>query len=257
VPLHDVVVAASLAASLAAIILAVAAETSWLAARHGARRVREAPTALVMALGSLAVAPLFFEAYRLLWPVVGHLAPAPLEAVVAAHPAIAFVVTFVAWDAAGFAYHWLGHATRVGWASHQAHHTGSTFDLTVALRQSWLPLPALVSFPLVALTGASVETAVAVAAVSNVWQALVHTSIPVRLPAWLAAVVVTPAAHRTHHDGGRAVVNLGAVLTVWDRLAGTFDDGGGRRAVAGPAPAAPGGAVALELRGWLDLAGAR
>jgi sterol desaturase/sphingolipid hydroxylase (fatty acid hydroxylase superfamily) len=41
------------------------------------------------------------------------------------------------------------------------------------------------------------------------------------LPAWLGVVVVTPATHRLHHERGGAV-NLGPVLTVWDRAAGTW-----------------------------------
>ena len=85
-----------------------------------------------------------------------------------------------------------------------------------------------------------------------------HTSLPVALPRWVAAAVMTPATHRRHHtlDGG--ATNLGPVLTIWDRLAGTWD----------PTPVATGAPIGLrgagadpgrsawriETEGWIDVA---
>ena len=229
------------------VVLAVAAEAAWLAATDGRRRLADHPTAVVMGLGSLVVAPWFLRAYAELWPLVGRLAPVRFG-----HPVVQALVAFVAWDAAGYVYHRLGHRTRLGWAAHQPHHSGTGYDLSLALRQTWLPLPALVTFPLVALAGVPLPTALGAAALSNLWQALVHTAVPVRVPTWLAVAVVTPASHRVHHEAGGPAVNLGAVLTVWDRLGGTW-----RSAAAEPQPRPPvavAGPVATELRGWRQLA---
>lgn len=243
VPLEDVLATAGAVLVVAAVIV----EAAWLAHRGGVRRLAEHPTAVAMGLGSLVVAPGFLGAYETAWAVLGGLAPVRID-----HPLAQALVAFVAWDLAGYAHHVLGHRTRIGWASHQAHHSGSAWDLSLALRQSWLPLPALVTFPLVALVGVPLPTALGSAAVSNLWQALTHSAAPVRPPAWLAALVVTPASHQVHHRAHGPAVNLGPVLTVWDRLAGTWQPpperapavltglGDGRRA----------GPVAIELRGW-------
>ena len=95
--------------------------------------------------------------------------------------------------------------------------------MTLAWRQSWVPLHAVVAFTPVSLLGIELSTVAGCAALSKLWQAVVHTSLPVTAPRWVAAIVMTPATHRRHHtlDGGDT--NLGPVLTIWDRMAGTWD----------------------------------
>lgn len=62
---------------------------------------------------------------------------------------------------------------------------------------------------------------VAAPAVAKAWQWLLHIGTPVRFPAAVAAVIMTPSAHRLHHEQ-RLPVDLGPILTVWDRVAGTY-----------------------------------
>src|SRR5690606_27272669 len=131
-----------------------------------------------------------------------------------------FVVAFTVWDALGWVDHWIGHRTRIGWVTHRPHHGGSSFNLTLALRQSPYPLAGIALLPIVALTGVPFETAAIAVAISNTWQALIHTQARLPLPGWLERTVMTPATHEMHHDHG-GLVNLGPVLTLWDRAAGT------------------------------------
>ncbi|MBS0176222.1 MAG: sterol desaturase family protein, partial [Nitrospira sp.] len=44
--------------------------------------------------------------------------------------------------------------------------------------------------------------------------------------AWLGRVFVTPRSHHIHHSRAPAhqMKNLGALLTIWDRLFGTYYD---------------------------------
>ena len=99
---------------------------------------------------------------------------------------------------------------RIGWLTHRPHHGGSSFNLTLALRQSSYPLAGIALLPIVALTGVPFETAAVVVAVSNTWQAVIHTQARAPLPAWLERTVMTPATHEIHHDHGGSV-NLGPV----------------------------------------------
>ena len=270
----------------AGVIAAVLGEAVWLRAGLGLRTGPVTTTAL-MALGATPAAMALARLDRHLSPALGSLSVPPLRAFWVGHPVLAAVAAFVAWDAAGWWYHRLGHRTAVGWAAHRVHHTGTRYDMTLAWRQSWFPLHAVVAFSPVALLGVELTTVAGCAAVSKLWQALVHTSLPVRLPRVLTAAVMTPAMHRRHHtlDGGGS--NLGPVLTIWDRLAGTWDptpppEGAavGLRAASSPRPGPPGtradrpgtradrpgtradrpehradrGALRIETEGWLQLA---
>ncbi len=192
---------------------------------------RDPTTAALMGVGGLLVGSLIGVGFVSAFELVGRFAPTTLPW--DGMPLLSFVGAFVAWDAVGYVYHWLGHRTRLGWAAHQPHHTGQTYDLTLAWRQSWLPVHGVV-LPLVALGGWSLSTIVVCAALSNTLQAVQHLSAWHRAPQSIRAVFHTAVQHRHHHrsdqgsrfDRRQAVaVNLGPVFTVWDRLFGTYVDG--------------------------------
>lgn len=205
-------------AAYGVMIAAVTAEVG-VAAMQGRRAVLEsAATGTAMALGGLLVSVPFAAALAFLWEPVHE--RSPMADLWLGRPALTAVVAFVVWDGAGWLYHWLGHRTAVGWAAHQPHHTGPGYDLTIGLRQSWLPVHGLLAYPPVALVGFDLATVAVCAAVSSALQFLQHTSAPVPFPKWVTDAVMTPGAHRLHHAGD--AVNLGPVLTVWDRLAGTW-----------------------------------
>jgi alkylglycerol monooxygenase len=223
-PLHDHV----LALSYLAIAVFVAVDVVMAARRDPDRRDlrrREAKAAIGLAAGALVVGLVYGVVFAGAWSLVAPLAPSGLVELWDRHPVAAFVVAFVAWDLGGWIYHLIGHRTRIGWAAHAPHHTARDYNGSLALRQSWTPFHGLAHQPLLALTGVRFSTFLVCIAVSNLLQALQHCSVSVPLPRWVRAVFVTPEAHRHHHlvDGGS--VNLGPVLTVWDRLAGTWRAG--------------------------------
>jgi sterol desaturase/sphingolipid hydroxylase (fatty acid hydroxylase superfamily) len=234
-----------------------AVEITWLAHRPGpARRavLRASATAGAMGVGALVVGVGYAAVLRPLWSAVGSLAPEGLAGFWRAHPVAGAMVAFVAWDLALFLYHWIGHHTAVGWAAHQPHHSGVDYDVSLGFRQTWVPFHGLAVQPLVALLGLDLDVILICAAVSNSWQMLIHTSVPVRFPDWFDATVMTPASHRQHHgrDGGSG--NLGAVFTIWDRLAGSWVPGSVPAPVAyGPSDSAVVNPVSVELAGWRQL----
>lgn len=217
-------------------------------------RLHEAAAAAAMAAGGLAVGVGYTLVFRLLWERVGAVAPSALPELWASEPLLAFVLAFVAWDASGYVYHRIGHHTGLGWAAHRAHHTGREYQLALGLRLSWFPFLGLLHHPLLALAGWDFSTIVICAAVSNLLQALQHSSAAVPVPRWLRAVAMTPEQHRHHHAVGGDTVNLGPVLTCWDRLAGTYRSGpvpaGTRYGLDGAGATNP---LAAELDGLRSL----
>jgi sterol desaturase/sphingolipid hydroxylase (fatty acid hydroxylase superfamily) len=248
----------ALAASYAFVVCAVTVEVSWLASQGLARRVaRSLRTALPMLAGAMVVGAVYTRVLRLTWNSLSPHSATWLVSFWHDHAVIGALAAFVAWDAAGWMYHWIGHRTRIGWAAHQPHHSGEDFDITLGLRQSWAPFHGIVIQPLIALAGFDFRTIIVCAAVSNCWQVVEHSSVPTRLPRVLGELVMTPAAHRHHHALGAAAVNLGPVLTCWDRLAGTWlspDAPPPARYGLGYSPSR--NAVTVELAGWRNLLGA-
>jgi sterol desaturase/sphingolipid hydroxylase (fatty acid hydroxylase superfamily) len=236
----------------------VAAEVAWLARRPGPTRHRiltSAATAAGMAGGAFAVGFLYTAVFRVLWEAVAVVRWEAAASFWADHPVAGVAATFVAWDFSGWVYHLIGHRTRIGWAAHQAHHSGSDYDATLGLRQSWAPFHGLLHHPLLALLGFDIRVVIVCAAVSNCWQVLEHTSLPIRFPRWVEAVVMTPAAHRHHHGRDGGLVNVGPFFTVWDRLAGTWvAPDAPAPAAYGPARPASANPVTVELAGWAQLA---
>lgn len=210
--------------------LLVLSEVIWIVVVSPARRpsvLVSLATGSAMALGAMMVGVGYTALLRLVWSPLMELAPLDLSSFWRTHTTLAVVVAFLAWDAIGWVYHWLGHRTAVGWAAHRPHHSGGDFDITLALRQSWTPVLALALHPLMALMSFDLRMVVAVSVLSNLWQLLEHSSLPITFPAWFAAVVITPDAHR-HHHATAGTTNLGPVLTVWDRFAGTWVPEGAR-----------------------------
>ena len=237
-------------------LVAVAAEIAWIARRPGPRRravLVDGATALAMAAGALGTGIAYVALLRILFAVVSPLAVPGLGALWQGAPLLGGMAAFLLWDAAGWAYHWLGHRTAIGWAGHQPHHSGAHFDLTVGLRQSWFPLHGLVVHPVLALAGFDLRTVALCAAVSNCLQVLQHTAVVRRLPRSIEAAVMTPGAHRHHHAVDGAAVNLGPVLTVWDRLAGTWVDPAVEPSPVEQPAIRTWNPVTIELRGWRDL----
>jgi sterol desaturase/sphingolipid hydroxylase (fatty acid hydroxylase superfamily) len=242
----------------AAAIVFVAAEVAWLAREPGPRRravLRSAVTAGGMGAGALVVGVVYTALLRWSWAALVPYRLEPAAELWAAFPVVGAVAAFVAWDAAGWGYHALGHRTSWGWAAHQAHHSGSAYDATLGLRQTWTPFHGLLLHPLLALAGFDLRAVVVCAALSNSWQVLEHTSVAVRFPDWFAAHVMTPAAHRHHHGRGSEGVNLGPFFTWWDRLAGTWVSPETPAPLEyGPAVPASANPFRIQAEGWRALA---
>jgi lathosterol oxidase len=142
-------------------------------------------------------------------------------------PGFALVpLALVLLDLGHYAVHWALHRVGPLWELHKVHHSSPTLDwlattrshlLEQALRHGAAPLlPIAAGFPAPAVAlAAGVFALVAVTNHSNL-------APPLR---WLEPIFVTPRLHRLHHVPQSSERNLGVVLTLWDRLRGTFSAG--------------------------------
>ncbi|MBS1984092.1 MAG: sterol desaturase family protein [Bdellovibrionales bacterium] len=113
------------------------------------------------------------------------------------------------------------------WRTHEWHHSVTDMYWLSGYRASlthtflYFTPPAMAYFLIFKL---SPWELVAMGAVGTGIQIFVHSNWNAQL-GWLGKIVVTPLTHRLHHDRDEIYdKNFGTVLTIWDRLFGTFVD---------------------------------
>jgi sterol desaturase/sphingolipid hydroxylase (fatty acid hydroxylase superfamily) len=174
---------------------------------------------------------------------------------VAAVPRWAFIaVAVVAIDAVDWLAHLGNHRINSLWRLHAVHHSQEELSILTTFRAHPLVhVSFLISaLPVLALS-ANNATPAAVLTVYACLGALPHANVRWTYAA-AGSVLISPAYHRIHHSAtGRLDINLGTVLTIWDRMS--------RRAVF-PARGRPAGKTGLAGRpvpveqsaGWPRLA---
>jgi alkylglycerol monooxygenase len=127
-----------------------------------------------------------------------------------------------------FMFYWshrFSHEVNILWASHVTHHSSEEYNLTVALRQSFLRNFIVLCFYLIfALFAVPWQILLLVDASNRFYQFWVHTRFIKRMPNWFEYVFVTPAHHRVHHARNPEYLdkNYAGVFIFWDRMFGTF-----------------------------------
>lgn len=136
-----------------------------------------------------------------------------------------WIVLFVAIDFAYYWFHRLAHEINVLWGSHVVHHQSEEYNLTVALRQSWVQgaFSSWFYLPL-AFLGFDPVMFVTINALQTLYQFWIHTKFIDKMPAWFELVFNTPSHHRVHHGVNPKYIdrNHGGTLIIFDRLFGTF-----------------------------------
>ncbi len=141
---------------------------------------------------------------------------------------LALAVTFVALDLTLWLWHRANHRLGWLWRFHRVHHSDRVFDVSTALRfhagELLLSLP--VKGLVIVLLGAPVAGVLLFEALFGFFNMFVHGNLrlPARAEGALSALLILPAAHRRHHAiaGADRQSNFGTVLSLWDRLFGTW-----------------------------------
>ncbi len=136
----------------------------------------------------------------------------------------AWVLIFFLDDLAYYWFHRISHEVRVFWASHVVHHSSEHYNLSTALRQTWVPMTYLPFWLPLALLGFPPWMILTQQAISLMYQFWIHTERIGRLWRPIELLFNTPSHHRVHHGANEQYLdrNYAGILIIWDRMFGTF-----------------------------------
>lgn len=139
-----------------------------------------------------------------------------------------WATALIALDLTHYAAHIAFHKMPALWRVHAVHHHDTDVDVTTAARFHPIEIAAqcFAMLPAIALLGLSLPQVVTYEAALVAASMFHHANIrmPRRLDRAARWLVVTPRMHWVHHSDWQPETdsNYGAVLSLWDRLFGTF-----------------------------------
>jgi len=144
---------------------------------------------------------------------------------------IAALVTLAIYSLGNFGVHVLMHTVPALWRVHRVHHLDTHLDVSTALRHH--PVEMVVGYcvmiPVITIFGLTPSVLVAYAVTEGLFGALSHANLqlPDFLDRRLRWLLVTPNMHCIHHSSHQPETdsNYGQVLSLWDRLFGTYNAG--------------------------------
>jgi sterol desaturase/sphingolipid hydroxylase (fatty acid hydroxylase superfamily) len=142
--------------------------------------------------------------------------------------AVRMIVVFLLFDIWMYYWHMANHRFFFFWRFHRAHHSDIEMDTTTALRfhPGELLLSSFIRLPVLILIGMSFGELVLFEVMLNISTLFHHSNIalPETGDRLLRVLIVTPNMHRVHHSVERDETNSNftSLLSLWDRLAGTF-----------------------------------
>lgn len=142
------------------------------------------------------------------------------------NPVWVLVVTMLAGEFVIYWRHRIEHHPLL-WPVHAVHHSDEAMTWLALLRKHPLAylLALFVDIAPLLLLGLPVWAIAACAFARNLWGYAIHADLPWTLGP-LGKWIISPAAHRLHHIDDLALCgsNYGGVLTLWDRVFGTWID---------------------------------
>ena len=135
-----------------------------------------------------------------------------------------WVILFFVDDLAYYIFHRVSHESRLFWNFHVVHHSSEHYNLSVAVRQSWLSgILHWIFYAPIMLLGFAPWMFAFMHGFNLIYQFWIHTKFIKRL-GWLELVLNTPSHHRVHHGVNNPYLdkNYAGVLIIWDRMFGSF-----------------------------------
>ena len=183
-------------------------------------------TSLTLGLGNVIINVAWKLVVVALYVAIYELTPLRLDP---SNP-LTWVLLFFADDFSYYWFHRCSHESRFFWASHVVHHSSTHYNLSTALRQTWVPMTYLPFWLWMPAVGFEPWMVLLAQAWSLIYQFWIHTERIKRLPRPLEAVLNTPSHHRVHHGSNDVYLdkNYGGILIIWDKLFGTYAPEGER-----------------------------
>lgn len=136
-----------------------------------------------------------------------------------------YIFCIFAYDFFFYWAHRLGHEVNFFWGAHGVHHQSEDYNLSVALRQSWLHAAvAFFIFLPIPFLGVSPKVFFIVLSINSFYQFWIHTNLIDRMPKWFEFIFNSPAHHRVHHARNKKYIdkNHAGMFIIWDKMFGTF-----------------------------------
>jgi len=188
--------------------------------------LKDTRTSIAMGLGNVAINAVWKLAVVTIYAALYELTPLRLDA----SDWWVWVLLFFADDLAYYWFHRVSHESRVFWASHVVHHSSQHYNLSTAVRQTWVPMTYLPFWLPLLLLGFAPWMVLLAQSWSLIYQFGLHTERIGKLPRPLEAILNTPSHHRVHHGANEQYLdrNYGGILVIWDRLFRSFEPEGER-----------------------------
>ncbi len=142
--------------------------------------------------------------------------------------AFQFIASFILLDFGEYVYHIIMHKVKMLWIFHVIHHSDNVVDISTTLREHPMETLARLSFTLlwVFLSG-TLFWALIVRQTIQIFTTLfahINYRLPQKIDNIVGLVFITPNLHHVHHHYKQPYTdcNYGDVLSIWDRLFGTF-----------------------------------
>jgi sterol desaturase/sphingolipid hydroxylase (fatty acid hydroxylase superfamily) len=138
------------------------------------------------------------------------------------------ILTLIVFDCWDYWMHRANHRIGLLWRFHKVHHSDTEIDVTTASRFhiGELLITNSIKGALILVWGPSLSGVVAFETFLTAASQFHHSNldIPPNSQDRLEKVIVTPRMHRCHHvfEGGCRMSNYATVLSLWDRLFGTY-----------------------------------
>src|SRR5690349_4704598 len=140
------------------------------------------------------------------------------------------IISFLVLDFfGGWLVHLVQHKTRFLWRFHVIHHSDNNVDVTTGLRHHPIESVLRGVFFLMGVIVAGAPMYAVMIFQTLLVLATQFTHANISLPKWLdkplSYIIVSPNMHKVHHHWQQPYTdsNYGAVLAIWDRLFGTFE----------------------------------
>jgi len=177
-------------------------------------------TSITMGLGNVTINVVWKLVVVAIYAALYEVTPFRLDP----HDWWVWPLLFFADDLAYYWFHRISHVSRFFWASHVVHHSSTHFNLSTALRQTWVPMTYLPFWLPLLLVGFPPWMVLLAQSWSLIYQFGLHTERIGLLPRPIEWFFNTPSHHRVHHGANEEYLdrNYGGILIIWDRLFRSF-----------------------------------